>query len=194
MLNFKLAFAELKNDSHVSNIKSCYVLIQNEDEKIIQLAHKVFNKWQAKAKTKKVIIVDFSKAMEQKRLFIIHLDSGKIILRSKVCHGIGSGEKSKPSVFSNEPNSKMSSLGVMLTAETFISKRWGYSMRIDGLQNRNSNVRLRAITFHDCTKLSTPWSWGCFSTPHEINDKLINLTKNGTLIFAFSNQNNMNDF
>ena len=133
--------------------------------------------------------------MESNRLYVVNIESEKIILNSKVCHGIGSGATSKPSVFSNTVDSKMSSLGIMITAETFISKKWGYSMRVDGLQkNKNSNVRKRAIIFHNCSKLSTPWSWGCFSTPPEMNEQLINLTKNGSLIFAFSNQNNRNDF
>lgn len=173
----------IKNDSH-----------KNEYEKyIVNIANKVYSKWKSYARKKTVIIVDFSKPMEQNRLFIINIDSAKIIISSKVSHGIGSGETSIPNKFSNNKGSKMSSKGVMLTAETYYGY-WGYSMRVDGLQNNiNSNARIRQIVFHDNTKLSTAWSWGCFSVPKNVYKNLIDLTKEGSLIFVFSVQKDVDE-
>ena len=164
------------------------VIINNDS--IVNIAKEVYKKWSKYSDKKLVIIVDFSRPMEQDRLFIVDIDKSEIILSSKVCHGIGSGETSVPTKFSNIEESKMSSKGVMITKETYLGY-FGYSMKIEGLQSTNSNVRKRSIIFHSSLKLSTPWSWGCFSTPEENNKKIINMTKNGTLIFSFSNKNDI---
>jgi hypothetical protein len=74
----------------------------------------------------------------------------------------------------------------MKTAETYKGS-FGYSMKVDGLEKRNSNVRKRAIIFHNSEVQSTPWSWGCFSMPERDCKEVIELTKKGSLIYAFSN-------
>jgi hypothetical protein len=33
--------------------------------------------------------------------------------------------------------------------------------------------------------MKTKWSWGCFATPEEINIKLIDLIKNGCLVYVY---------
>ena len=56
-------------------------------------------------------------------------------------------------------------------------------MIIDGLDKGvNNNAKSRAIIFHSDTKMKTKWSNGCFATPEDINEKIINLTKNGVLV------------
>ena len=170
------------NNINVDSVKNEY------ENKIVNIANKVYLKYLNKASKKTIIIVDFSKPMEQNRLFVVDVDSSKIILSSMVCHGIGSGNISIPTKFSDKEGSKMSSKGVMLTAETYYGV-FGYSMKVDGLQkNINLNARSRSIVFHDSSMLSKAWSWGCFSTPKNVNKKLIDLTKNGSLIFVFSEQ------
>ena len=158
---------------------------------IIDLANSVQKKWGSKKNT--VIIVDFSKPMEVQRLYVVDLDSQKIIKSSKVCHGKGSGQTSIPSKFSNTPNSKTSSKGVMRTAESY-QGNWGYAMRVDGLQDIKSKVRSRAIVFHNAEVQHTPYSWGCFSIPKEDYKEVINLTKGGSLIFVFSNNNDIKSY
>ncbi len=185
---FLLSYNQIIAKNEYSQIEKKYSGESEYETYILQIANKVYLKWKTSALKKTVIVVDFSKPMEQNRLFVVDIKKGKIILKSKVCHGVGSGNTSIPSKFSNYEGSKMSSKGVMITAETYFGY-FGYSMCIDGLQkHKNSDVRKRLIVFHDSAKLSTKWSWGCFSTPHEINNKLINLTKKGSLIFAFSEQ------
>lgn len=160
---------------------------KNEDSTIISIAQKVYSIWEKRASQRNVIVVDFSKPMEKERLYVVNLDSSKVILRSRVCHGVGSGKSSVPTRFSNTEGSKMSSKGVMLTGETFYSS-YGYSMAVDGLQRGiNSQARRREIIFHSSDKQKTSWSWGCFSTPGEFNKKIIDLTKNGCLLFSYSN-------
>jgi hypothetical protein len=33
--------------------------------------------------------------------------------------------------------------------------------------------------------MKTRWSWGCFATPEETNKKLIDLIKNGCLVYVY---------
>jgi hypothetical protein len=164
----------------------------NSKKNIIILANNIYKKWE-KTKDRKIIIIDFSKSMNTERLYIVDLDLQEIIMESKVCHGIGSGKSNIPNKFSNIANTKTSSKGIMRTAETY-SGKYGYAMRVDGLQNINSNVRNRAIVFHDASVQKTPWSWGCFSTPSNKYKKIIDITKNGTLLFVFSNINDINKY
>jgi hypothetical protein len=190
---FSLSYNQIIAKNEYSQIEKKYFGESEYETYIVQIANKVYLKWKTNALKKTVIIVDFSKPMEQNRLFVVDIKTGKIVLKSKVCHGVGSGNTSIPSKFSNNEGSKMSSKGVMVTAETYFGY-FGYSMCIDGLQkNKNSNARKRLIVFHDSAKLSTKWSWGCFSTPSEVNNKLIKLTNKGSLIFAFAEQKDIAD-
>lgn len=155
-------------------------------DSIIDLATVSYAKYHEILSTRRVIIIDFTRPMEVKRLFVVDLDSNKIIKSTKVCHGKGSGMVSIPTNFSNQVDSKKSSLGYMVTAESYMGS-FGYSMRVDGLEQRNNNVRKRAIVFHNSEVQSTPWSWGCFSIPEKDCKEVINLTKNGSLMYVFSN-------
>lgn len=157
-----------------------------DDNQIIELAQKVFNKWSHKSKKHLVIIVDFSKPIETDRFYIVDVKTKSIILRTIVSHGKGSGKTSIPTSFSNTVGTLASSKGVMVTAESY-QGTWGYSMKLDGLQKCNSNVRKRSIVIHDMSVQKTHFSWGCFSVPKEIYRRVIDLTKGGSLLFAFSN-------
>lgn len=160
--------------------------VQKYKDSIIALAKLGYAKYHKDLSTRRVIIVDFSRPMEQERLFVVDLDSNRIIKSTKVCHGKGSGMTSVPLVFSNTIDSKQSSLGFMKTAETYKGS-FGYSMKVDGLEKVNNNTRKRSIIFHNSEVQLTPWSWGCFSIPEKDCKEVIDLTKNGSLIYAFSN-------
>ena len=63
---------------------------------------------------------------------------------------------------------------------------WGYSLRIDGLEeDKNSNALKRNIVVHSSRKMYSKFSLGCFSVPDKNSDALINLIKNGSLIYAY---------
>lgn len=155
---------------------------KNYSESIINKAIKIHSEWES-AKTI-VIIVDFSKPMEEDRLFVVDVIKKEILISTKTCHGVGSGKTSIPTKFSNTEKSLMSSLGVMKTGKTYYGE-YGYSMFIDGLQPCNSKVRSREIIFHSSKLLKTKWSRGCFSMPEKDYRKVIDLTKGGSLIYAF---------
>jgi hypothetical protein len=176
----------IKPDILLKDENKDYSVSQSYSEKIFNVSNLIYQKWKHKSRTRRVIIIDFSKPMEEDRLFVVDLDSGKIIKSSRVCHGYGSGTTPIPTKFSNVNNSKTSSKGVMVTSEIY-QGRWGYSMRVEGLQpGINSNVRKRAIVFHTSDVQRRFFSLGCFSIPGKDYKKVIDMTKNGSLIFVFS--------
>ena len=141
-------------------------------------------------------IIDFNKSSTEKRLFIIDLKKQKIIHESLVAHGKNSGWDI-PKSFSNVVNSKKSSLGFFLTAETYTGKH-GLSLKLDGLEKDiNDNARKRHIVIHSADYVSNHFinkvgrlgrSFGCPSLPSENYSKIIDLIKNKSLIFIYSNQ------
>jgi hypothetical protein len=133
-----------------------------------------------------VVFIDYSKSISEKRLYVIDMNTSEIILTTEVAHGINSG-KEYATDFSNNENTLKSSLGVYITQETYYGQ-FGFSLRVNGLDSTNSNARHRKIIFHSNKKMHSKWSFGCFATPEEINSKLINLIKNGCLVFVFKHQ------
>lgn len=141
-------------------------------------------------------IIDFSKSSTEKRLFIIDLKKQEIIHESLVAHGKNSGWDI-PESFSNVINSKKSSLGFFLTAETYTGKH-GLSLKLDGLEKDiNDNARKRCIVIHSANYVSDQFidkvgrlgrSFGCPTLPSENYNKIIDLIKNKSLIFIYSNQ------
>jgi hypothetical protein len=161
-------------------------IVAQSNEEIVQKACEVQTKWGSKAKNKNIItLIDFSKSINEPRLYVIDLKNNKILLTSNVDHGSGSGTGLTPSSFSNIEGSKATSLGCYLTLQTY-QGMWGYSLRLDGLENdKNSNALKRNIVVHSSKKMFSKFSWGCFSVPDNNANPLINLIKNGSLIYAY---------
>jgi hypothetical protein len=130
-----------------------------------------------------VVFIDYSKPISEERLYVIDMNTSETILTTKVAHGINSG-KEYATDFSNVNKSLKSSLGVYVTQETYYG-HFGYSLRVNGLDKTNSNARHRKIIFHSNKKMRTKWSFGCFSTDEKINKKLIDIIKNGCLVYVY---------
>ncbi len=150
---------------------------------------------QIKDKTKNILVlVDYSKPSTQERFFVIDLENKKILYRSLVAHGRGSGDNYATS-FSNVPGSHKSSLGFYLTANTYQGRN-GYSLRLKGLeQGINDKAMERAIVIHgadycDRSFISSAGrlgrSFGCPSLPKEINDEVIDVIKEGAVLFIYA--------
>jgi hypothetical protein len=132
-------------------------------------------------------IVDFSKADNTERLWVIDMHTNRILYSSVVAHGTNSGGVYSTS-FSNAPNSLKSSLGVYVTGDTYYGHA-GLSLHIHGLEpGYNSNAFDRHIVVHGAW-YSNPdhmgHSWGCFAVPRYLAEPIINTIKNNTLIFAY---------
>ncbi|HWU45027.1 MAG TPA: murein L,D-transpeptidase catalytic domain family protein, partial [Bdellovibrio sp.] len=70
----------------------------------------------------------------------------------------------------------------------------GYSLSLDGLSSTNSNVRSRAIVVHGADYVSEAdviqgRSWGCPAVAMENRTKLIDMIKNGSIIYASATEN-----
>ena len=141
-----------------------------------------------------VVIIDYSKSIDDVRLFVVDIERSTIMLRSTVSHARNSGLMFATS-YSNERDTKKSSPGAYQTKGTYFGK-YGYSMVLKGLESFNTNAEKRYIVFHstgfnsngkivDVNRiLHSKYSWGCFATSEDINKKIIDMVKNGSLVYV----------
>jgi hypothetical protein len=138
-------------------------------------------------------IVDYSKPSNERRLFVIDMLNGSLLYNTFVAHGKNSGAVQATS-FSNTLNSNKTSLGFMVTAETYIGSK-GYSMRIDGMEDGiNDNVRDRAVVMHGSAYVNEERansgtmigrSFGCPALSYREHKEIIDEIKNGSCFFAY---------
>ncbi len=138
-------------------------------------------------------VIDFTLPSTQRRLWIIDMDAQKILLHTVVAHGRNSGLLLAEQ-FSNRPESYQSSLGFFKTGETYQGKH-GYSLRLDGLEKGiNDQARNRAIVLHGADYAKEEFlksagrlgrSLGCPAVPTELATSIIQLIKDGTLLFVY---------
>ncbi len=143
----------------------------------------------------KIVIIDYSKPSTAKRFYVIDLENKKLLYQSLVAHGKNSGNNFA-STFSNELNSKQSSLGFFITAETYEGKH-GYSLKLDGIEKGiNHNARERNVVIHQADYVSEKFiqkqgrlgrSWGCPALPKALSEKIINSISGGRCVFIYGN-------
>lgn len=141
-----------------------------------------------------ITIIDYGKPSTEERFWVIDIARRKLLYESHVSHGTNSGHL-YARTFSNEIDSRQTSLGVYLTAEAYHGK-YGYSLRLDGLsKGLNDNARKRAIVIHGASYADPNVirktgqlgrSWGCPALPHKLSSFIIQVIKNGTYIYAYS--------
>lgn len=137
-----------------------------------------------------ITIFDISKHSSLKRLYVINLNDGTVV-SMHVSHGQNSDRDHDgfATSFSNASGSYQSSLGYKVTAETYQGRN-GYSLRLDGLESRNSNVRRRAVVVHGADYVKPGLakmgrSQGCPAVSRANNKWLIDTIKGGTLFYTF---------
>lgn len=143
-------------------------------------------------------VVDFTKSSTVPRLFVIDVDAKKIIHKSLVSHGRGSGDEFATR-FSNTPNSYQSSLGFYLTGETYVGEH-GVSLRLDGVEKGfNDMARERGIVIHSADYVNESFarkvgrlgrSHGCPALPAEGYAKVIDIIKNKSAFFIYYPEKN----
>lgn len=142
-------------------------------------------------KGKYAIGVDWTVTADKHRLFQIDVQNEECVYSWFTSHGQGSGQLEKALHFSNIPNSHMSSLGLMKTAEVYYSSKFnGNSLRLDGIQKGvNDNVRARAIVMHPSEYVNQIYmkrnkypgrSHGCITLDPLESNRLINDIKGGS--------------
>lgn len=138
-------------------------------------------------------IVDFSKPSSKKRLYILDLNNGEILLNTLVAHGRNSG-MNYASSFSNKPESNKSSLGFYVTLNTYWGEN-GYALRLKGEEpGVNDNAYDRNIVIHGSDYVNEKFmrsaghlgrSLGCPAVPKKLHEKVINYIKNGSCLFIY---------
>ncbi len=97
------------------------------------------------------------------------------------------------SSFSNKEGSLQSSLGIYLTAETYVGKH-GLSLRLDGMEPTNDAARKRLIVLHGATYVSEETikrtgrlgkSWGCLAVPQPDSKRIVEQLKEGSVILVY---------
>jgi len=143
-------------------------------------------------------IVDYELSSYQKRLWVIDMGNGRVLHEEWVAHGMGKprgsgGDMEEALSFSNERGTLKSCLGLFLTAETYYGKH-GYSLKLDGLEEGvNDNARERLIVLHSAHYVSSDRaarhligrSWGCPAVRPEIVNALIDLIKEGSVLWVY---------
>jgi hypothetical protein len=138
-------------------------------------------------------VIDYSLPSTQPRLWVFDVTQGRLLYQELVAHGRNTGEH-RAERFSNVEGSKMSSLGLYQTAETYYGSN-GYSLRLRGLDSGfNDNALARAIVMHGAPYVSEAIadrlgrlgrSWGCPAVRQEVARAVIDTLKGGALLFAY---------
>lgn len=138
-----------------------------------------------------LVIIDFTLPSNKKREWIYDSNQ-KLIYNTYVTHGKNSGGL-YATKFSNTIGSLKSSLGAMRVGETYYGKH-GLSLKLDGLEKQNSNVRKRAIVIHGASYAEASYikangraglSWGCPAIPQSQSKYIINLLKSGAIVYIY---------
>jgi hypothetical protein len=138
-------------------------------------------------------ICDFSLSANVKRLWVIDLESHKVLFHTLVAHGQGTGDEFAVN-FSNRDNSHQSSLGFYVTQETYSGDN-GYSLKLNGMdRGYNDRAYDRAIVIHGAEYVCDSYirsnqrlgrSWGCPAVPVAQAGPIINAIKNGTCLYIY---------
>jgi hypothetical protein len=140
-----------------------------------------------------VVIADFAKASRDPRFYLLDTASGRTT-QHLVAHGRGSDPAHSGYVehFSNRIGSEATSAGAYLTGDYYQGK-YGRSMRVNGLEDRNSNANTRAIVIHsawyaephvaaESGKLGR--SEGCFAVSHASLQEVLARLGPGHFLYA----------
>lgn len=143
-------------------------------------------------------IVDFNLPSTDKRMWILDLNTNKVLYNTYVSHGRNTGGLMAEN-FSNIPESFQSSLGFYITGETYHGGN-GYSLRIDGMEKGiNDNARKRAIVIHGAEYATENFmkkigrlgrSYGCPAIPTELTNEVIDLIKGKSVLFLYQDNAN----
>ena len=138
-------------------------------------------------------VIDYSLPSTQPRLWVFDMNNGALLFKELVAHGKGTGDNMAVH-FSDDMNSHQSSLGLFVTADTYIGNN-GYSLRLDGLEpGFNSRARERAIVMHGAAYVNADFaatqgrlgrSWGCPALSEAAAHTVIDTVRGGGVVFSY---------
>jgi hypothetical protein len=102
-----------------------------------------------------ITIVDYTRPSNERRLFVIDLDSQRVLHNTWVAHGRGDGSQSSGAdgfgsspEMSNMSGSNMSSDGFVLASKASSGQKYGPNVILKGIDQNNSNMQARAVVLH----------------------------------------------
>ena len=138
-------------------------------------------------------VIDYSLPSSKQRMWIFDMSREALLYNTYVAHGINSGNDI-PRYFSNDFSSKKTSLGTFITEDTYEGSN-GYSLNLRGLEKGiNDNAYNRRVIIHGAWYVEPNFikktgragrSWGCLSIAKTMAEPLINVIKNGSVVFAY---------
>jgi hypothetical protein len=138
-------------------------------------------------------LIDYSKPSVEPRLWVFDLATGELLFKELVAHGRNTGEN-LATAFSDTLNSRQSSIGLFVTADTYVGSN-GYSLRMDGLEpGFNATARERAIVMHGAPYVSEEIaarqgrlgrSWGCPALREAVARNVIDTVRGGGVVFSY---------
>ncbi|GGB11303.1 hypothetical protein GCM10011511_38630 [Puia dinghuensis] len=144
-------------------------------------------------KTNIISICDLSQSSRNKRLYVLDLDQKKVLVNTYVAHGRNSGTEFANS-FSNSPSSHKSSLGFYVTQGTYMGNN-GLSLKIRGMERGfNDRAGSRNVVVHGSQYVGPDFlemnrfcgrSYGCPAVPADESETIIDLIKEGSLLFIY---------
>ncbi len=140
-------------------------------------------------------VIDFDLSSKKKRMWILNMDTKKVVFNTYVAHGKNTGVEFAEN-FSNTPESLQSSLGFYVTGETYYGKN-GLSLFIDGMEKGfNTNARKRYVVIHGADYAEPEFinrigrlgrSYGCPAVPNKIAKELIHKIKGKSVVYIHKN-------
>ena len=140
-------------------------------------------------------VVNFNEPSYKKRLFVINLKTGHVMMSMHVAQGKNTGAVYAKH-FSNQPGSLESSPGIFTTVGSEYYGEHGKSLRVDGLEaGINSNALSRAVVIHPASYVTPGFikqngyagrSWGCFAVNPAKAPEFMRTIKGGTVLFAYA--------
>ncbi len=137
-------------------------------------------------------IADMTQPSTAQRLYVVDLRRNKLVLRTWVAHGKGSGEERCVRV-SNEPGSLCTSAGLMRVGDHITSPKHGDALLLHGLDRGvNDRAASREIIIHGAAYVSDRFiraegrlgrSWGCPAVAPEVMKQLLEILPKGSLLY-----------
>lgn len=141
----------------------------------------------------RLAVIDYGRSSRQPRLWVFDLDKRSRLYREAVAHGKNSGED-VPTKFSNVEGSLQTSLGLFVTANSYVGAN-GYSMRLEGLEpGINDAAMTRAIVMHGAPYVDLKMaektgrlgrSHGCPAVRDEVSRQMIDDLRDGQFLFSY---------
>jgi len=144
------------------------------------------------ADARRLAIIDYTLPSRKQRLWVVDLETQKLLFEEHVAHGQKSGHDI-PTAFSDRNGSHQTSLGLFYTDTTYQGGN-GYSLKLHGLSNGfNESAMRRLIVMHGAAYVDPHTavsmgrlgrSWGCPAVRVDIAKPMIDALKGGNFIYS----------